>query len=176
MLPDQQTLLSLLSYDSQTGLLFWKEREVSQFQTVRAASTWNARYAGAEAFTAVDRKGYRVGAILGTNYRASRVIFKMLYDIDANQVDHEDGNRQNNRKDNLRNVTGQQNQRNMKKPVTNTSGHIGVSWDAPRNKWQAKIKVDGKTVHLGRFSDIDDAVAARKTAEQKYNFHPNHGR
>lgn len=50
----------------------------------------------------------------------------------------------------------------------NTSGFQGVVWDKARKKWRAEIKVKGKKVHLGRFSEIGDAVEARKVADQHY--------
>lgn len=175
-LPSQQELLDLLSYCPLTGLLHWRRRPVESFSSLRIANSWNSRYAFQKAFTAVDKKGYSIGAINGINYRAARVIYKMVHGYEPDQVDHEDGNTQNNRVWNLRDVPGKVNQKNMKTPVTNTSGHIGVIWDKSKSKWQARIKVDGKTIHLGRFIDFDDAVTARKAAEKQYNFHPNHGR
>lgn len=175
-LPSQETLKTLLDYDPLTGVLTWRDRPRELFPTDRAHKTWNARYAGKPAFTAVDRKGYLVGAINDINFRAARVIFKWVHDIDPIQVDHEDGDRQNNRLLNLRDVSGQQNQMNMKTPSNNTSGHIGVVWDASRSRWAARIKHQGKHIHLGRFIDMKDAIAARKAAEAKYGFHQNHGR
>lgn len=137
---------------------------------------WNSRYANKPAFTAIDRKGYFVGAIHDVNYRAARVIFKLVHGYDPIQVDHDNGNRQNNRLNNLFDVTGPQNQRNMKKPVNNTSGTIGVTWDKSKQRWAAKIKAAGRTINLGRFVDINDAIQCRKAAEVHYGFHPNHGR
>ena len=98
MLPPQMTLQALLDYDPVTGLLRWKQRPRSMFNCDRLFNSWNTRYANRIAFTAVDRKGYNVGAILGVNYRASRVIFKLITNIEPNQVDHEDGNTLNNHK------------------------------------------------------------------------------
>lgn len=175
-LPDQQTLLSLLSYCPISGLLHWRRRPVESFKSLRVANWWNARYAFKQAFTAVDRKGYNIGAIGDINYRTSRVIYKMVHGIEPDQVDHEDGNTLNNRISNLRNVTGQVNQQNMKKPINNTSGVVGVIWNAGKNAWDARIGVKGKHVNLGRFKTFNEAVAKRKQAEIDYGFHPNHGR
>ena len=175
-LPSQNRLNDLLSYDPHTGKLHWRSRRLSAFPNARACKTWNTRYAGKEAFTATTAKGYHVGSIDGKLYRASRIIFKMVTGIDADQVDHEDGNNQNNRFKNLRDVTGQQNQMNMKRASNNTSGTTGVCWSSSKKKWEAKIKVNQKTIHLGRFDDLQDAIDARKAAEVKYGFHPNHGR
>lgn len=49
----------------------------------------------------------------------------------------------------------------------NTSGHTGVSWDITRNKWKVSIKVDGKTINLGRFEDLQEAIDARKKYENE---------
>ncbi|MEQ1950960.1 HNH endonuclease [Mesorhizobium yinganensis] len=176
VLPSQETLRALLDYDPMTGELTWKFRPLSMFASQRAFSTWNNRYAGMPAFTAIDKKGYRVGAIQNVFYRASRVIYKREHNVDADQVDHEDGDTLNNRLLNLRDVTGQQNQMNMKTPSNNTSGHIGVVWDKAKQKWAARIKHERRHINLGRFNDFDAAVAARKEAEIKYGFHQNHGR
>ena len=50
----------------------------------------------------------------------------------------------------------------------NTSGHKGVTFDKSRNKWMAHIKLNGKHKTLGRFVKFEDAVKARKEAEEKY--------
>jgi len=52
----------------------------------------------------------------------------------------------------------------------NTSGYTGVIWDKYYNKWSARIGHEGKTVNLGYFRRLEDAVAARKKAEEKYGY------
>lgn len=44
----------------------------------------------------------------------------------------------------------------------------GVNWIASENKWRAQISVDNKTIYLGSFSNKEDAILARKEAEDKY--------
>jgi hypothetical protein len=56
---------------------------------------------------------------------------------------------------------------NTRKPVNNTSGHKGVSWDRHREKWTAEIRGYGERRRLGRFDRIDDAIAARELAEEE---------
>ncbi len=51
----------------------------------------------------------------------------------------------------------------------NTSGFIGVYWHKKQKKWNASITVFGKEIHLGSFSNVDDAASARKEAEIKYH-------
>ena len=65
-------------------------------------------------------------------------------------------------------VTPSQNQMNSKLSSNNTSGVTGVYWVKKCNKWNANIKINNKYIHLGNFTDFDDAVKARKEAEQKY--------
>ena len=55
-----------------------------------------------------------------------------------------------------------------KKSVTNTSGFKGVSWDKKRKRWEAYIHFKYKKIHLGLYDNIEDAVKARKQAEEKY--------
>lgn len=175
-LPSQSHLLALLKYEPTTGKLFWKERDLATFATLGAGKTWNKNFAGAEAFTAIDRKGYLVGAIHNTPYRAARIIYMMHYGTDPTQVDHVDGDRMNNRIQNLRSVSPETNSRNMKLFKNNTSGHAGVTWDTNRQLWIARISDKGRTVNLGRFSGIDEAIAVRKQAELDLKYHPSHGK
>lgn len=51
--------------------------------------------------------------------------------------------------------------------ASNKTGVVGVNWDKSRGKWQASIRLQGKRYNLGRFDKFDDAVIARKEAEQR---------
>ena len=85
------------------------------------------------------------------------------------QVDHINHNKLDNRKDNLRIVTNQENQMNRKIGKNNKSGILGVR--RLRKKWQAFIGVNGKTKILGLYKKKEDALEARKKAENKYFKH-----
>lgn len=82
-------------------------------------------------------------------------------------VDHEDQDGLNNRKDNLRFCTKQENARNSKLSSDSTSGIKGVTWQKNRNYWEAHIAVNQKKIHLGSFQDKKDAIKARLEAETK---------
>ena len=86
-------------------------------------------------------------------------------------VDHINRNPLDNRKENLRFVTHTANLVNSKTPATSTSGYKGVSWRKDSNKWRAHISISGKTINLGCYEKLEDAVEARKRAEEKY-FNP----
>ena len=83
-------------------------------------------------------------------------------------IDHINHNTYDNRKKNLRIVTFSQNSFNRKIQENNTSGVTGISYKKNCNKWVSYIKVNKKLIHLGYFKDINDAIKARKEAEEKY--------
>ena len=55
-----------------------------------------------------------------------------------------------------------------KPPVNNTSGVKGVSWNKEKEAWDAYINIHGKRIRLGRYARFEDAVKARKQAEEEY--------
>ncbi len=80
------------------------------------------------------------------------------------EVDHINGNPLDNRRSNLCLVTHSQNQKNMRKPITNKSGYKGVSWHTKSNKWQAHLMNNGKRHYLGLFIDLKEAAKAYNIA------------
>ena len=92
------------------------------------------------------------------------------------ELDHINHQRDDNRLENLRVVTRKQNCRNLSLPKKNTSGVVGVTFDNSLKKWKSQINIDGKNMNLGSFSTFEKAVTARKSAENFYGFHENHGR
>lgn len=118
--------------------------------------------------------GYLRVMVKRTQYRVHRIVWLMVYgQWPKGQIDHINGIRDDNRVENLREVTAQGNQRNQHIRVDNTSGITGVA--AENGFWTARIKVDGRKIRLGRFRTINEAAAARKAAETVLGFHPNHG-
>jgi hypothetical protein len=168
---DPSELKQLFRYDAETGKLYWLERPV----TSHYVTTWNARFAGQEAFS-VSGQGYKEGKIHGSRYSAHRVIWAMVHGYWPEMIDHINGDRADNRIENLRAVSNMENQRNAKLQINSTSGIAGVTWRKERNSWRAFIYNQGRMIDLGRFANFDDAVTARKVAEQQIGFHPNHGR
>lgn len=167
----------ILRADFDAGKLFWLPRPAEAFATEHHARTWNTRFAGEEAFSSLSNQGYRHGKIGGQTYKAHRVLW-LLYtgEWPDDQLDHINGIRSDNRISNLRPVSNSENCRNQRMSLNNTTGVTGVVWHSSRNKWHARIKVDGKYRHLGLFESFELAVAARKAAEATFGFHENHGR
>jgi hypothetical protein len=83
-------------------------------------------------------------------------------------VDHINGNKADNRKNNLRLVTASQNLMNTKLRSDNTSGYKGVYYNKKNNKRYARITVNKKIINLGSFKNKEDAIKIRKDAEEKY--------
>jgi hypothetical protein len=174
---DAETLRQLLRYEPETGKLYWRERPEKMCETQRAALTWNARFANKEAFTTAHTDGYLSGCIFRRRYQAHRIIWALYFgEWPAGQIDHINGVRTDNRLANLRDVSQSDNQRNAARRRDNISGVTGVYWNKNERKWMAQINGDKRQIHLGYFTNIDDAVAARKAAERQHNYHPSHGR
>lgn len=109
----------------------------------------------------VTRDGYRDITVDGRAYRAHRLVWLYVTgDWPVGQIDHINGVRADNRYVNLRDVSQMQNAKNMKRPVSNTSGFKGVSWHKRSGKWQAVIACNKKQNHLGLFLTPEDAYAA----------------
>jgi hypothetical protein len=85
-------------------------------------------------------------------------------------TDHINHNRSDNRFKNLREVNRSINHQNRKQKTNNSSGHLGVVWHKQSKAWQAQITANYKSHYLGLFKNFDDAVLARKKAQNK--FHP----
>ena len=83
-------------------------------------------------------------------------------------VDHINGNRSDNRVENLRWVTKAQNGMNSKKRINSTSIYKGVSRMMRDGRWEARIKVDGKSKNLGHFDDEEDAARAYDKAAREH--------
>jgi hypothetical protein len=84
------------------------------------------------------------------------------------ECDHVNGNGLDNRRCNLRLATTAENQHNQGQRSDNTSGYKGVTWDATGRKWRAQIKVAGREIYLGLFTDKILAAQAYNTAATKY--------
>lgn len=82
--------------------------------------------------------------------------------------DHDNRNKLDNRKSNLRIVDKSFNAINTNIRTSNTSGVTGVSWNKNANLWRAYINYQGKRIELGHKKDFKEAVVLRLNAENKY--------
>lgn len=160
---NQDYLKSILRYDPEIGRFFW----IGARQKVTVGNM--AGY--------LRENKYRSIVINGISFLEHRLVWLYSHGImPKDQIDHINHIRDDNRLENLRIVSHQENQRNRSKSKNNVSGITGISWHKSTGKWQAKIKVDGKMEWIGIFEDYFESICARKSAELKYGFHKNHGR
>lgn len=152
----QQLLKEILDYDPNTGEFRWKVNKGTRAIAGSIAGNININ-------------GYRVIWIDRKLYKAHRLAWLYHYGTHPiDQIDHKNGIRADNGIDNLRQVTNQQNQQNVKRRKHNTSGITGVHWDTKSKKWRAKIMHKNKSINLGLYDDINEAAKVRKAAEAKY--------
>lgn len=178
------TLRQLVRLEPESGLMFWLPRNAEFFRGDSAGKTaehyciaWNKKFAGKHALNNKQGMGYLHGDILGCKFLAHRVVWAIHTGAwPVHTIDHIDGGKKNNLPANLRDVEHKVNMRNQRPRTCGTSGHTGVSFDTARRKFVAQVTVDYKTVHLGRFPSIEDAITARDAAYKTYGFHTNHGR
>lgn len=102
-----------------------------------------------------------------TKSRPRKELSHVLLNVpEGKVVDHIDGNPKNNRRSNLRVCTQSENLCNRSFMTNNNSGCIGVRWSKNRFKWEVEIRKDKKRIHLGRWSDYNEAVYVRRYAEK----------
>jgi len=174
--PSQSYLRECFEYNKETGEIFWKARPESHFVSISACRRFNTLTALTQVAKPTQAK-YATVVVSKRQYKLHRLIYKLVTGDEAEVIDHENGDRWDNRWGNLRSVTGKENNQNKAVGYHNTSGILGVrpSTYTPE-RWVAEIKSEGKQYRLGTFKDKFEAICRRKSAEVKYGFHVNHGR
>ncbi len=108
--------------------------------------------------------------IMGKRYYAHRLAWFYVHgEWPERDLDHEAGNTDDNRIEKIRPASYSQNGMNRKRRSNNRSGFKGVSWHEKKQKWVARIHVEGKQIFLGYFERVEEAAAAYKTAAVKYH-------
>lgn len=165
--------------DFEKYILNWKKRPSYHFKTSQSYARWNTLYSGKVAGS-INAGGYFVVKIDASRFLVHRLIWAIIYGkFSQFELDHIDGNRQNNNVENLRECSeGFHNQRNRKRNSNNTSGQMGVLWRKDREKWVAVYYVSrgNRTVakKLGSFQKFEDAVSCRLKWEEDNNFSHRH--
>jgi hypothetical protein len=161
------------SYDRESGVLTWNQRPLSHFKDSGMWKSWNTKFSG-KAVGGKKNRGYIRCVIFGKAYGAHQIVWLYVHGHWPQNIDHVDGDRSNNRIENLRSVSKAENARNRGIPANNTSGHIGVY--QLNGRWRAQINCENQRKYLGSFDTLEEAVAARKSAQKDSMLHENHGR
>lgn len=119
--------------------------------------------------------GYMQVIFFGKKMYLHRIAYALHHGVWPEQVDHINGNKLDNRAENLRCVCQVENSRNQGLRKGNTSGYIGVTYNKANKNWLAQITVRGKNHYIGSFISKESARKARKEAEKNFGFHENHG-
>jgi hypothetical protein len=154
-------LKKCFDYCPETGIVRWK---ISNARRKKGEEAGYLSY------------GYRRIGIKGGDYPAHRLIwFLQTGEWPKLEIDHINHIRDDNRWENLRQVSSLLNGRNLPLKKSNISGHTGVFWHKVNKNWCAQVSVNGKAKHLGSFQEKADAIKARQEANKEYGFHENHG-
>lgn len=149
-----ELLKSILHYDPDTGIFTWK---------IKRKKVFAGDVAGG-----VRGEGYHCIQYAGRVYRAHRLAhLYMTGEWPTHLIDHVNGDRLDNRWENLRPATRTQNNINCATYSNNKSGLKGVK-SCNDGKFEARICVNGKQMHLGRFASAQEAHDAYWMAAKEH--------
>lgn len=151
-------VLELLRLDHETGQFYWKKNK--------------ARAIAGEMAGTVRNNGYRSLQIDGIRFLCHRLVWLVVHgEFPKYVIDHIDGDRLNNRPENLRDVPERLNFHNNlhKMRPNNTSGFKGVTWSKAHGKYHAQMMVNRKHIFLGSFASAKDAHECYLSAKNSVN-------
>ena len=153
-----QDLIDLIDYSPSTGIFFWKKKRRG-INTEKKLGTSNGF-------------GYLRITVLGKSHYAHRLAwFYMTGIYPSLEIDHINGDRADNKFNNLRIVTRSQNAQNRSTYQSNNkSKTLGVSWHKKSKKWQAHICIYKERKYLGLFEKAEDAHNAYLLAKQEVSY------
>jgi hypothetical protein len=152
-------LNELLIYDPTTGKLIWKPRPGCA-RNDRAGKVAGCLRPDGYLGVSIDRRPLLAHRVIWAMYHGK---WPMSY------LDHINRVRNDNRIENLREVTYSQNCQNTKRSIRNTQGVKGVYSNS--GGYEARIYINKKLIYLGFYKTKDEAIAARKAAHKIYHTH-----
>ena len=151
-------LKELLSYDPEKGHLIWK---VPRGNKLKAGDLAGSNH----------HSGYKEVQALGKVYRYHRVCWFLHYGKEPDKhIDHENGDRSDNRISNLRLVTNRENASN--RDIHRNGKLIGACLNKRRNNWLSSIRIGSKNIFLGYYKTELEAHKMYLLAKEnlcKYN-------
>lgn len=167
-----ETLSKYLTYDPCTGVF----KRIATRKNAGKLKILDCDYV----ITSMNNRGYLWTKIEEHVYLCHRLaVLIMTGRHPPNEVDHINGNRLDNRWENLRETTAFENSRNQGIRKDCTSGTRGVSYlSSSRHikRWIARISHMGVRYHLGYYLTKEEAIEARKKAEIDFGYHENHAK
>lgn len=158
----QARLKDVIDYDPITGAITWSIRSCNRWPDIgRVAGTLSV-------------EGYRVITLGGVMFKAHHLAWlHTTGELPVDQIDHIDGNRDNNSIKNLRECSHAENHQNRKDPERRHPGLRGAYRYGVSGRWRSVIVVDRSSRHLGYFNTPEDAHQAYLTAKaQLHKFNP----
>ena len=116
----------------------------------------------------VCKRGYCRVYVNGSHHLEHRLVWLYVKGVmPKHEIDHVDGNPQNNRISNLREANRSQNARNRGMQSNNTSGAKGVYWHKKNQKYVARLKLNGRAIMIGSFTTLEQAKSAFQDSARK---------
>ena len=143
-------------FEYKDGVLYWKNC------TSRAVKN------GSKAGHSNSYGYWRIETKYGS-LAAHRIVFLMHHGYMPKIVDHIDGNKLNNKIENLRAATYTENSYNSRIGKRNTSGSKNISWRPNQCKWRVRVNANGKTITIGQFEDFEFADLVAQEARSLYH-------
>jgi hypothetical protein len=138
--------------------------------------TTNPRAQAGQVSGCINKGGYLRTRIQGKLYFNHRLVWFLHHGTWPTAIDHVNGDRQDNRIENLRPCTLSQNMHNSKNKTTNKTGVKGVTWSTQKKRYRARIVVKRKEIFIGYFETIEEAKKTIEQAREKYHKEfANHG-
>lgn len=145
-------------FECRDGTLYWK----------RVAHP-NKQYLADKPAGSLHKTGYRHVTWMNKSHKVHRLIFLLHHGYLPPEVDHINGDRADNRIENLRAATRSENQCNRPALANNTSGYPGVSWHKKSKAWLVRVMKNGKQNLIGYFKDLELAGLVSIEARAKYH-------
>jgi hypothetical protein len=142
------------AFEYRDGELFWRIKPHGSVQIGDVAGK-------------IGKPEYKTFCFKQRRYKTHRVIYLIHHGCMPDEIDHINGNKFDNRIENLRPVTRSQNQCNKPMMKNNTSGHRCVSWDKRKQAWHVRVTIKGTNYFYGYFNDLEIAALIANEARAK---------